>query len=156
MHLAQLNIGRLRYPHDDPRVAEFMDNLERVNAIAETIPGFVWRLKDESGNATSIESGTLFGDPDTIVNMSVWESAEALERFVWQTVHKRFYNRRQAWFDALGEPHFAMWWVPENSKPTLTEAAKRLKLLRENGSTDDAFGWDHLPNVTLWRTQRCA
>src|SRR5262249_46648651 len=86
-HLAQLNIGRLRYPTDDPRMAGFMNNLDFVNAIAERTPGFVWRLKDESNNATAIRP---FADPDMAVNLSVWESIEALERFVWQTVHKRF------------------------------------------------------------------
>src|SRR4051812_45309668 len=87
-HLAELNIGRVRYPLDDPRMAEFMDNLERVNGIAERSAGFVWRLKDDSGNATSMRG---FADPRVILNVSVWENVEALERYVWQTVHKRFY-----------------------------------------------------------------
>ena len=94
-HLAQLNIGRLRYPTDDPRMAGFMNNLDLVNGLAEHTPGFVWRLKDESNNATAFRP---FADPDMAVNLSVWESIEALERFVWQTVHKRFYGRRQEWF----------------------------------------------------------
>ena len=92
-HLAQLNIGRLRYPTDDPRVADFMNNLDLVNGLAERSKGFVWRLKDESGNATNIRP---FADPTMIVNMSVWENVETLERFVWQTVHKRFYGRRRS------------------------------------------------------------
>src|SRR5262245_20450952 len=95
-HLAQLNIGRLRYSLDDPRMAEFVDNLDRVNGLAERAQGFVWRLKDDSGNATAMRA---FADPRIIVNMSVWESVEALERYVWQTVHKRFYGRRHEWFD---------------------------------------------------------
>ena len=99
-HLAQLNIGRLRYPTDDPRVADFMNNLDLVNSLAERSNGFVWRLKDDSGNATNIRP---FADPTMIVNMSVWENVETLERFVWQTVHKRFYGRRPEWFDEDGE-----------------------------------------------------
>ena len=90
-HLAQINIGRLLYPQDDPRVADFFNNLDRVNAAAERMPGFVWRLKDDSGNATSISA---YEDPTLIVNMSVWESAETFEKFVWQTVHTNFYRRR--------------------------------------------------------------
>ena len=90
-HLAQLNIGRLRYPTDDPRVADFMNNLDLVNSLAERSNGFVWRLKDDNGNATNIRP---FADPTMIVNMSVWENVETLERFVWQTIHKRFYGRR--------------------------------------------------------------
>ena len=90
LHLAQLNIGRIRYSLDDPRMADFVNNLDRVNAIAEHTPGFVWRLQDDSGNATAIHA---FDDPCMLLNMSVWESVDALERFVWQTVHKRIYGR---------------------------------------------------------------
>ena len=84
-HLAQLNIGRFRYPTDDPRMADFMNNLDLVNGLAERSKGFVWRLKDESNNATNFRP---FDDPNMAVNLSVWENGEALERFVWQTVHK--------------------------------------------------------------------
>src|SRR4029077_11254488 len=90
-HLAQLNIGRLRYPTDDPRMADFMNNLNFVNGIAERSKGFVWRPKYASDITTAIRR---FADPYMAVNLSVWESIEALERFVWQTVHKRFYGRR--------------------------------------------------------------
>src|SRR2546425_13362256 len=106
LHLAQLNIGRIRYPLDDPRMADFVNNLDRVNAIAEHTPGFVWRLQDDSGNATAIHA---FDDPRMLLNMSVWESVEALERFVWQTVHKRIYGRRTEWFEPLDRPHFVLW-----------------------------------------------
>ena len=95
-HIAQLNIGRFRYATDDSRMRAFMDNLDRVNAIAERTEGFIWRLKDESNNATAIRPA---GDPAMAVNLSVWESVEALERFVWATVHKQFYNRKAEWFE---------------------------------------------------------
>jgi hypothetical protein len=85
-HLAQLNIGRLRYPTDDPRVADFMNNLDLVNSLAERSEGFVWRLKDDSGNATDIRP---FADPTMIVNMSVWENVET-RALCRQTIHKRF------------------------------------------------------------------
>ena len=112
LHLAQLNIGRIRYSLDDPRMADFVNNLDRINAIAEHTPGFVWRLQDDSGNATAIHA---FDDPRMLLNMSVWESVDALERFVWQTVHKRIYGRRPEWFEPLDRPHFVMWWVPAGS-----------------------------------------
>ena len=102
-HIAQLNIGRFRYPTDDPRMRAFMDNLDRVNAIAERSEGFVWRLKDESNNATAIRPAS---DPTMAVNLSVWESVEALERFVWATVHKQFYNRKSDWFETAGSGAF--------------------------------------------------
>lgn len=152
-HLAQLNIARLKHDPDDPRVAEFMDNLDRVNAVAETMPGFVWRLADESGNATGIRA---FDDPRLIVNLSVWEDARSLERFVWQTVHTRFYSRKSAWFDPMPGPHLVMWWVPAGDRPDIGEAARRLELLRRDGPGPEVFGWEGLQDATLWQRRRCA
>ena len=153
MHLAELNIGRVRYPLDDPRMAGFVDNLALVNGLAERSEGFVWRLKDDSGNATSIHA---FDDPRIILNISVWESVEALERYVWQTVHKRFYGRRHEWFDKMDGAYFVMWWVPAGHKPTVQEAVERLQSLRQDGPSDIAFGWESLPSAQLWKTSRCA
>jgi Domain of unknown function (DUF3291) len=100
-HLAQLNIGRIRYEIDDPRMADFTNNLALVNGIAERSAGFIWRYIDDSGNATNTRP---YDDPRIIVNFSVWESVDALERFVWQTVHKRFYGRRTDWFEHFEGP----------------------------------------------------
>jgi hypothetical protein len=153
LHLAELNIARLKYPLDDPRIAEFADNLDLVNGIAERSPGFVWRLKDESGNATDIRG---FDDPLVIVNMSVWRNAESLEHFVWNTLHKRFYIRRDHWFSLMLKQHFVMWWVDENERPTVDEAKSRLDHFDRYGNSDQAFGWSHLPHVKLWQQARCA
>jgi Domain of unknown function (DUF3291) len=152
-HLAQLNIGRLRYPTDDPRMAEFMNNLDFVNGLAEQSTGFVWRLKDDSGNATNIRP---FDDPQMALNLSVWESIEALERFVWQTVHKRFYGRRPEWFNKMEAPHFVMWWVPVGHRPTVIEAKAWLEHLAAHGSSEHAFGWESIPAAQLWKRARCA
>jgi hypothetical protein len=152
-HLAELNIARFRHPAEDPRNADFMNNLDRINGIAERSPGFVWRLKDDSGNATAVRA---FDDPLVIVNLTVWETAEALERFVWQTVHKQFYGRRPEWFEPMKGPHFVMWWVPVGHRPTLDEAKAKLERLAAHGDSDDAFGWEALPHVKLWRSVRCA
>jgi Domain of unknown function (DUF3291) len=152
-HLAQFNIGRLRYPTDDPRVADFMNNLDLVNSLAERSTGFVWRLKDDSGNATNIRP---FADPTMIVNMSVRENVETLERFVWQTIHKRFYGRRPEWFEKMEKPHFVMWWVVAGHRPTIEEAKERLEYLTAHGPSDHAFGWESVPAAQLWKTGRCA
>ncbi len=152
-HLAQLNIGRFRYPTDDPRMADFMNNLDLVNALAERSAGFVWRLKDESNNATAFRP---FPDPNMAVNLSVWESVETLEGFVWQTIHKRFYGRRPEWFDAMDTPHFVMWWIPAGHIPTLDEAKERLGHLTAHGPSDHAFGWESIAAAELWKTARCA
>ena len=148
-HLAELNIGRIRYPLDDPRMADFTDNLALVNGIADRSEGFVWRLQD----ATSVRP---FDDPLIIVNTSVWQGVEALERYVWQTVHKRFYGRRQEWFERFEGPYFVMWWVPVGHRPTIQEAVDRLNHLKQHGPTDHAFGWESLPSAQMWKTARCA
>ena len=137
MHLALINIARAKYPLDDPRIAEFVDNLDRVNAIADRSPGFVWRLVGEGENdATSIGA---FSDPRIIVNMAVWESMEALENFTYRTVHKHFFARRNEWFGRLEGPHMAIWWIKEGMVPTIEDGKARLELLAEMGPTEDAF-----------------
>jgi hypothetical protein len=151
-HLAELNIGRIRYDIDDPRMADFADNLALVNGLAERSPGFVWRFIDESGNATDTRP---YDDPRIIVNLSVWESVEVLERFVWQTVHKRFYGRRADWFDHFDGPSFVLWWVPAGHRPSVAEAVARLAHLKEHGPTDHAFDWQRA-SAQLFKTARCA
>jgi hypothetical protein len=153
MHLAELNIARLRYPQGDPRAAAFFDAIDQVNAIADRMPGFVWRLKDEGGDALAFR---LTPDPNLIANLSVWESPEAFEAFVWGTVHAKFYRRRADWFEPIGSPHLVMWWVPEGHRPTLEEAGDRLTHLARHGGSDIAFGWERLPSVQRWKTARCA
>jgi hypothetical protein len=154
MHIAQLNIGRFRYETDDPRMADFMNNLERVNAIAERSPGFVWRYTDATGNAT--DTRPYDGDPLMAVNLSVWESIEALETFVWQTVHKRFYARKHEWFDKSGGAYFVLWHVPAGLRPSVQEAIERLEHLKKHGPSEYAFGWQDVASAKLWREARCA
>lgn len=152
-HLAQLNVGRAVDALDSPRLAEFMGALDRVNTIAERSAGFVWRLKSDSGNATDIK---VSDDPLFIINMSVWETAEHLEQFVWNTVHARIYEKKANWFEAKTAPHFVMWFVPAGHTPTPEEAMARLEHLTAYGASAQAFGWESLPNVKLWMSKRCA
>ena len=147
-HLAQLNIGRLLGGKDDPAMAGFFDNLDRINAAAERMPGFVWRLKDESGNATNIPWP---GDANMAANLSVWESVEALEKFVWQTAHTRIYARKGEFFEKPTAPHFVMWWIEAGHIPTLVEAKARLDQLTEHGPSEEAFGRGEAPHANLWQ-----
>ena len=149
-HLAQFNIARIKYPLDDPRMRAFVDNVERVNGLADKMVGFVWRLKDDSGHAMNM---TVYGDPAILPNLTVWESAEALERFVFKTVHGRFFDRRDEWFEQP-EPTLVMWWVPEGYLPTLEEAVARLDHLKAHGPSDYAFGWESLPAARIANTAR--
>ncbi len=158
MHLAQVNIGRLLHEQNDPRVAEFMENLDRVNAMAERMPGYVWRVKDDSGNATALP---FDNDPTLIANVTVWENVESLQMFVFRTVHARFYGKRQSWFEKLERPHFAMWWIQEGHRPTYEEAAAKLRQLESEGpsgldAVDGVFGWAETQAAEEWRKQRCA
>ncbi|MEO0800382.1 MAG: DUF3291 domain-containing protein [Pseudomonadota bacterium] len=152
-HLAQLNIGRMVAPKGDPAVAEFFDNLERVNAAADSMPGFVWRLQDDGGDATEFRFGD---DPDMLVNLSVWETSEALATYVFKTVHARFYRKRDRWFVPLADPHFCMWWVPVGHRPDLAEAHAMLTDYKTHGASERVFGWSNVPEAALWRSERCA
>ena len=146
-HLAELNIATSVADLDDPAMADFMNALDAVNAIAERSPGFVWRMKDESGNATGIKGE---GDPREIYNLSVWERAEDLEFYIWNTVHRRFMHRRHQWFVPQKQAYFVMCWLPFGTVPTLEEALTRLQHLRAHGPTKEAFGWGNLEGTRLW------
>ncbi len=152
MHLAQFNISKNRYPLSDPRMKEFLDNVERVHRAAEQIDGFIWRLHDETGHAMNIR---VYDDPDILPNLTVWRDVESLERFVWKTVHSRLYARRDEWFAGIEAAKFVMWWIPEGHRPPMSEGRERLEYLRAHGPSDHAFGWDRLPAANLWKTARC-
>jgi hypothetical protein len=151
-HLAQFNIARIRYPLDDPRMAEFVDNVARVNGLAEQIEGFVWRLQDDSGNAMGMR---VYDDSTILPNLTVWETPQALERFVWQTVHGRFYRRREEWFLAVETP-LVLWWVAPGARPSIEDGVMRRDYLIAHGPTDYAFSWERLPSAQVWKTQRDA
>jgi hypothetical protein len=140
MHLAQLNIGRLRAPMDDPQIDDFRNNLEPVNALAEASPGFVWRLQDEHGDATGIKP---FGDELEIVNLTVWESIDALADFTYRTGHVELLRRRREFFEAPSLPILCLWWIPEGTIPTVEDAIARLDHLRAHGPTATAFTFRH-------------
>jgi hypothetical protein len=135
-HIAQVNIGRILAPLTEPQMADFVNNLEPINALADAAPGFVWRLQTEEGNATSI---TVFDDPMLLINMSVWESVDALYNFVYSSKHVEFIRRRREWFEMLGTPIMTLWWIPAGHLPTTSEAKERLELLQQRGTTPLAF-----------------
>lgn len=154
-HLAELNIGRLIADTDDPRVAEFMGALDRVNGLGKRMPGFVWMMEGSGEPGTGNTEQKIDGDPRFVSNLTVWEDVTSLENFVWNTVHRQFYQRRQEWFEVLGKMHFVMWWVPRGHQPTLDEALDRLAHLEMNGDSDHAFGWSYLKEARLWKTRNC-
>jgi hypothetical protein len=134
--IAQVNIALPREPLDSPALAEFVANLEPVNALADAAPGFVWRLEDASGDATAIR---VFDDERLIINLSVWESIDALWEFVYSGGHLTVMRRRREWMTRLASAYMCLWRVPEGHVPDTTEARERLEHLERHGPTPHAF-----------------
>ena len=144
MHLAELNIGRLLAPMDDPRVADFMNNLDRINGLGKRMPGFVWMSERSGEPGTGNTENSIGDDPLLVFNLTVWEDLPSLQDFVYKTLHAKLMDRKAEWFEVLGEQHFVMWWVEEGHRPTRDEVLARLSDLRENGPSARAFGWDQI------------
>jgi hypothetical protein len=139
--VAQINIARMLAPLDSPVMSEFVANLESINALADHSPGFVWRLTGGGDDATALRA---FDDPLIIVNMSVWESMDALHDYVYRSAHGSIARKRRQWFEPSGEPYYALWWVPRGHVPTVDEGKARLAHLVRHGATAHAF-WFGLP-----------
>ena len=135
-NIAQVNIGRIRAELDDPVMAGFVNRLDEINALAESSPGFVWRLAGAENNATYLRP---FEDSWMILNMSVWDSVEHLRQFVYQTSHRELLRQRNDWFERLTNVYAALWWVPAAHIPSVDEAKQRLAHLEKNGPTQFAF-----------------
>jgi hypothetical protein len=140
MHLAQVNVARALEPLDSPRLRDFVAALAPVNALADAAPGFVWRLQTEDGDATAVR---VDADPCVIVNLSVWESLEALWAFVYGSAHVGVMQRRRTWFQRPVETHVALWWTPPGTTPEVDEAMTRLAEHRRAGPTRRAFDFKH-------------
>ena len=128
--LAELNIARLLAPLDSPQLQGFVDNLARINTLAESSPGYIWRLVDINDS--------VFGS-EHIATLSVWQDVETLQQFVYRSAHTDVMKRRKEWFEHMQEAWYVLWWVPEGHRPTEQEAKQKLVVLREHGPTADAF-----------------
>lgn len=142
MHLAELNIGRLIAPTDDPRVAEFMDNLDLINGLGKRMPGFVWMMEGSGEPGRGNTETNIDGDPRFVANLSVWETPRQLETFVFGTLHDKFMRRGKEWFESLVKMDFVMWWVAEGTQPSLAQALEKLAYRETHGDGAEAFGWD--------------
>lgn len=134
--LAQVNIARMLAPIDSPVMADFVDNLDRINELAEKSPGFIWRLQGEENNATALR---VFDDDFLIINMSVWESKEALFSFTYSSAHVEILKRKREWFYKMTDMHMALWYVEAGHEPSPEEAKQRLNYLNEHGESPYAF-----------------
>ena len=140
-HIAQINIGRILAPIDDPLMADFVSQLPPINVLADASPGFVWRLQTESGDATSIR---VYEDEMVAINMSVWESVDALKEYIYKSAHSGVLRDRKRWFEKFNGPYYALWWVPADHLPSTQEGKERLEYLREHGDSEYAFSFHHV------------
>lgn len=135
--IAEINVARMLGVNiNDGVMKEFVDNLNTINSLAERSEGFVWRLKDDTNNATNMNP---FNDEQIIINVSVWQSIELLENFIYKTFHTDFLKRRKEWFQTFGKAYTAMWWIPEGQFPTIEEAIEKLDYLQNNGASEIVF-----------------
>lgn len=135
-HIAQVNIGRVKAPVEDPIMAGFTSRLDEINALADGTPGFIWRLQTPAGNATYFRP---YEDDRVLMNMSVWASIEALRKYVYQGAHVELLRQRHLWFEQFAGVYTALWWVPAGHIPGIDEAKKRLAHLEQHGPTQFAF-----------------
>jgi hypothetical protein len=133
--LAQLNIAILKEPLDSPLLADFVANLDRINALAESSAGFIWRLQTSEGDATALRP---LGE-DTLVNMSVWKDVASLRNYVYRSAHAEVMRRRKEWFEHTSSAFIVLWWVPKGHRPSIQEALAKLELLRSGGPSEEAF-----------------
>ncbi|HSL30615.1 MAG TPA: DUF3291 domain-containing protein [Anaerolineales bacterium] len=145
-HIAQINVARMLAPIDDPVMADFVAQLPPVNALAEESPGFVWRLQSESGDATAIK---VYEDDMIIINLTVWESVDALREYVYTGAHHAVLRDRKRWFEKFDGPYYALWWLPAGQLPTAEQGKRRLEYLRKHGDTAYAFSFKHVFPVTV-------
>ena len=139
-HLAEVNVGRMKMPIDDPATADFVARLDEINQLADGSEGFVWRLKSEADSRYTLP----YDDDRILFNLSVWESVEALKNYTYRTAHAELLRDKKKWFEQMRDMQIAMWWVPAGHVPGVDEAKKRLDYIREHGPSQYAFNFKHV------------
>ena len=160
-HLAQYNRGLFNQPLDHPDMAEFTNSLDRINAIAESSPGFVWRLIGDDGESSSFVDVPRASDPLIAPNLSVWTGVDALHDFMYKTDHVSYLRRRADWFQKQDGPIAVLWWIPAGTTPSIDEAVRRLDLLAKQGPSEHAWTFrnpfpkpDHQPDGEIPMNQQ--
>lgn len=137
-HLAQVNIALLKAPIDDPLLAGFVARLEEINTLADNSSGFIWRLKTEQNDATSIRP---YDDDRILINLSIWDTPESLREYVYQSAHSDVMRQRKMWFDKFEGMYYALWWIRRGDIPTIEEAKHRLDHLQKHGESGYSFSF---------------
>ncbi len=137
-HIAQINIAQAQDEMDTELMRGFVERLDEINSLADSAPGFVWRLQSDEGDATGFQ---VFDDPKLIINISVWENIESLKNYVYKSHHVELIRDRDAWFNKIAQVHQALWWVPAGHIPDIAEGKERLAYLQKNGVSSKAFSF---------------
>lgn len=134
-YLAQVNIAKMLAPMDDPIMQDFVNNLDKINGIADQSEGFIWRLKDEDKDLAK----QVFQDDTLIINMSVWKNLELLFNYTYNSGHVEVFKRKKEWFNKIKMMHMAFWYVSTGYEPTFQDAKNRLDYLNKHAATPYAF-----------------
>jgi hypothetical protein len=137
-HLAQVNIARMLAPLTDPQMAEFVAQLDTINALADGSPGFIWRLQTPTGDATALHP---YADDLILFNLSAWASRDELFAFTYNSQHREVMKKRRQWFEKMDLAYVALWWIPGGHIPDVEEAKERLAYRRAHGDTPYAFSY---------------
>lgn len=134
-HLIHANIAKMRAQLDDPLMADFVMNVDEIDALARSSPGFISQPapRDEG----LIYSGKM------LLNLSIWESVEDLEIFTYQGVHSLMLERRREWFESYDGPNYVLYWEIAGHIPSEAEVQQRVEYLANQGPTPFAFTFDN-------------
>ena len=138
MQIAQINIAKMKGRKDSPEMVAFVDNLDRINSLADGSDGFVWRLIEESGTEQPVN---VFDDDFLLINMSVWQSLDSLFKFTYQSMHVEIFKRKQEWFNKMEKMHMVIWYIDNGAIPSVEEGKLRLEYIQDNGPTPYAFNF---------------
>jgi hypothetical protein len=136
LQIATSNVARMLGEFEDDVMSGFAARLDSLNALADASPGFVWRYQTEPGNATEVR---VFADELILFNMSVWETIESLEDYVYRSNHLEALQKRAEWFERPARPPLVLWWVNAGHIPSVGEAKDHFDLLWRDGPTPAAF-----------------
>lgn len=140
-NIAAFNIAEAKFPMDDAAMKDFNDAIDKVNQEAESSKGFVWRMQDDSGNATNIR---IYDNANMIVNLTVWKTVEDLKNYIYNGDHLSVFVRKKEWFVAMKTAHMVLWYVKDGELPSAEEAKTKLDYLIQNGPSQAAFGFRHI------------
>ena len=124
--------------YEDEIMQGFVRRLDPVNAVADASPGFVWRYETEDEEPQEVR---VFGDQSILFNMSVWESIEDLEAFVYRSNHLEVLQKKTQWFERSTRAPLVLWWVEAGHIPSVEEAKERFDTLWQDGPSAAAFSF---------------